>query len=81
MYHQGADEQLIMSVTGHRSKDGLRIYKEISCEQQEKVSEMIQPAKRRKVEKNASACDESACGANSGNKFNFVNCAVTFHKE
>ena len=70
-----------MSITGHRSKDGVRVYKEISCEQQEKVSEMIQPGKRRRVEI-ASACDDgSTCGANSGNKFNFVNCAVTFHKE
>ena len=46
LYQQGADEQLIMSITGHRSKDGVRTYKEISGEQQKKVSEMIQPAKR-----------------------------------
>ena len=46
------------------------------------MSEMIQPAKRRRVKEIASACDDgSACGANSGNKFNFFNCAVTFHKE
>ena len=33
-YQQGADEQLIMmSITGHRSKDGVRISKEISCAQ------------------------------------------------
>ena len=82
LYQQGADEQLIMSATGHRGKAGVRIYQEISRDQQEKVNEMIQPAKRRRVEEIAAACDDrSGCGANSSSNFNFVNCAVTFHKD
>lgn len=41
LYQQGADEQQIMSVTGHRSKCGVRIYKEICEDQEEKLSSMI----------------------------------------
>ena len=31
-----------MSVTGHRSIDAVRVYKKISCEQEEELSKMIQ---------------------------------------
>lgn len=34
LYQHGADEQQIMAVTGHRSKDGVRNYKEPSLDQQ-----------------------------------------------
>ena len=42
LYQKGADEQQIMSVTGHRSMDAVRIYKKISCKQEEEISRMIQ---------------------------------------
>ena len=84
LYQQGADEQLIMSVTGHRSKDGVRMYKEVSHEQQEELNEMIQPTKRRRVETATASNDTSPpgpAGTNSSSTFSFINCSVTFHKD
>ena len=40
LYQSGADEQLIMERTGHRSTDGVRVYKRSSAEQQEANREM-----------------------------------------
>ena len=38
----GLDEQRIMAVTGHRSKDGVRTYKKISRAQEEEASDILQ---------------------------------------
>ena len=38
-----------MAIMGHRSKDGVRTYKEISHDQQEKMNNMIQPTKKLKM--------------------------------
>lgn len=43
-----------MNITGHHSSKAVRLYKEISHEQQQETSEVIQHAKKFKVEPNAS---------------------------
>lgn len=49
LYQQGAPDDQIMAVTGHRTSNGLKPYKRTSIHQEEKLSKMIQcpPAKKR----------------------------------
>lgn len=42
LYSKGIDEQQIMSVTGHRSTDAVRLYKEISDEQKRHMRQVLQ---------------------------------------
>ena len=44
LFHSGADEQLIMSHTGHRSVDGVRTYKHESQEQKRSLSNVLNAA-------------------------------------
>ena len=44
LFHSGADEQLIMSHTGHRSVDGVRTYKWESQEQKRSLSNVLNAA-------------------------------------
>ena len=46
------DEERIMSVTGHRSVNAVRVYKEMSDEQQQEISYTIQ-AKNSENKENA----------------------------
>lgn len=41
LFQSGADEQLIMDHTGHRSVDGIRAYKQVSEEQEKEVSSIL----------------------------------------
>ena len=41
LFQAGVDEQLIMKRTGHRSLDGIHLYKRISSDQEEKVSQVL----------------------------------------
>ena len=41
LFQSGADEQLIMDRTGHRSVDGIRAYKRVSEEQEKEVSSIL----------------------------------------
>ena len=50
LYTSGADEQLIMERTGHRSIDGVRTYKRTSNEQQVILSDVLNNTKRPRVE-------------------------------
>ena len=66
--------------------DGLRIYKEISSDQEEEVSKMIRPCKKLKKEESKDnivdvpKIGESAAGTSSKTgTYNFTNCTVTFH--
>ena len=43
LFQSGIDEQQIMSVTGHRSIDAVRVYKEMPHDQEEQLSKIIQP--------------------------------------
>ena len=42
LYHNGIDKQLIMERTGHRSLDGVRLYKRTNEEQQIAISRTLQ---------------------------------------
>ena len=42
LYHSEIDEQLIKSVTGHKSSDGVRSYKRTSEDQFRRVSNVLQ---------------------------------------
>ena len=51
LFQAGCDEQLIMDVTGHRSTDGVREYKEVCLDQRKALSDIIQnPRKKVKHE-------------------------------
>jgi len=50
LYTSGADEQLIMERTGHRSIDGVRTYKRTSNEQQLILSDVLSNTKRPRME-------------------------------
>ena len=47
MFQSGIDEQHIMAVTGHRSIDAVRVYKEMSHEQEQELSKVIQPQSKK----------------------------------
>ena len=58
LVQEGVDEQRIMAVTGHRSADGVRVYKEVSHTQQEEMSKIIQSSKSARMEENVSELRE-----------------------
>ena len=70
-----------MAVTGHRSADGVRVYKEISHCQEEKLSEMIQVAKKLKKEdeKYVPTQERHFVDENTKPMYNFNNCTVNFN--
>ena len=56
LFDAGMDEQLIMTRTGHRSLDGVYLYKRVSNEQDREISEILNnaentPVKKPKMEK------------------------------
>lgn len=87
LFQEGVDEQQIMAVTGHRSADGVRVYKEVSHTQQEEMSKIIQSSKSTRMEENVSElCEEEKEPkrikndlTNMNNQFNFSGCSVTFN--
>ena len=48
LFQAGIDEQLIMERTGHRSTDGIRVYKHTNSEQQEQISDILLHSKKPK---------------------------------
>ena len=44
LFQNGAEEQLIMEVTGHRSTEGVCLYKRVSSEQREALSDVLDTA-------------------------------------
>ena len=44
LFHAGVDEQLAMKRTGHRSLDGVHLYKRVSNEQDREISEILNSA-------------------------------------
>ena len=42
LYHEGIDEQLIMERTGHRSIEGIRVYKRTDEQQEKTISNLLQ---------------------------------------
>ena len=49
LYAAGAEEQLIMERTGHRSIEGVRSYKRTSEQQEQSVSDTLSLSKRPKT--------------------------------
>ena len=52
LFQNGAEEQLIMGVTGHRSTEGVRLYKRVSSEQREALSDVLNTATNGKTPTN-----------------------------
>ena len=44
LFQNGAEEQLIMGVTGHHSTEGVRTYKRVSSEQREALPDILNTA-------------------------------------
>ena len=83
LFQKGIEEQQIMSITGHRSSNAVRQYKEISHEQEEKLSKLIQPVKKYKID-GGHSIEEPGESEESKNKvhtpvFNFNGCSVIFN--
>ena len=49
LFHAGVDEQLIMKCTGHRSLDGVCLYKRVLNEQDREISEILNNAENTPV--------------------------------
>ena len=61
-YQAGVDEQLIMEKTGHKSLEGLRIYKRTNMEQHENLSDIMSATKRPAIQSwSASVSSDTAC--------------------
>ena len=89
LFQEGVEEQQIMSITGHRSTKAVRLYKEVSHEQQEETSKIIQNAKKFKAGPSTSISETGAtfeCTAKTSMTvsdktrpvFNFHSCSVVF---
>ena len=81
LFHKGIDEQQIMSVTGHRSTDAVRIYKSISHDQEQVMSKIIQNRKEESQPKTKENKENEGQEANNPNMFNFSNCNVVIHNK
>ena len=85
LFRSGVGEQEIMAVTGHRSKDGVRVYKKMSEDQEKELSQILQSSKKPKIEKEMAVVDKVAkekenlppVADSSGSSFNFSGCTVT----
>ena len=80
LFQSGIDEQTIMSVTGHRSPDAFRVYKEASHEQKCEVSKVLANApKKPKIEGNEGIMS-SQKEERTGQVFNF-SCSIVFNNK
>ncbi len=93
LYRSGADEQEIMSITGHRSKDGVRAYKRMNIKQEEELSDMLQNTVATAQKRPRLKIECAEFGDNKENvpdevqkqdqgsagHFNFTGCNVTFN--
>ena len=68
LFQAGVDEQLIMKRTGHRSVDGVRKYKQISEEQNENLSEILNQEKKIKLN------DQTGASKQMPLNISFTNC-------
>ena len=59
LYHSNVDEQLIMSVTGHKSTDSIRNYKRTSEEQYKKLSDVLRSGTIADDSKSSADCSAS----------------------
>ena len=81
LFQSGIDEQTIMSVTGHRSVDAVRVYKEASHEQKCEVSKVLANApKKRKIDGNEKIMS-SREEEHTSQVFNFSSCSIVFNNK
>lgn len=78
LFQKGIDEQQIMGITGHRSSNAVRVYKEISHEQEGTISELIRPVKKCKMDNQKVDKNEQST---PGPVFNFSGCSVIFNNK
>ena len=87
LFQAGVDEQQIMGITGHRTTNAVRLYKEISQEQEENSSKILQVAKKVKPPSEegedgmtTKLLTSSSMNLSSVPVYNFTSCSVVFHK-
>ena len=75
-----------MNVTGYRTTNAVRLYKEISQEQQEKLSKILQMAKKVKLSQESEddkptklVASSTINSSTSVPVYNFTSCSVVFH--
>ena len=56
LYNKGADKQEIMSITGHRSSNAVHLYKTVSLEQEQKLSNMLKSGSAMSIDKENKDC-------------------------
>uniref|UniRef100_A0A1X7VA36 ZMYM2-like/QRICH1 C-terminal domain-containing protein n=1 Tax=Amphimedon queenslandica TaxID=400682 RepID=A0A1X7VA36_AMPQE len=78
LFQKGIGEQQIMSVTGHRSTDAVRVYKSMSHDQEEAMSKIIQNRVEESQQKTEQNKENEGQMAKVPNMFNFSNCNVVF---
>ena len=81
LFNRGIEEQQIMAVTGHRTVNAVRAYKEISLEQQQKVSDLIQSkpiiTEKEVLANEIKEDDKKEATQCASTTFNFSSCSVT----
>ena len=78
LYNKGADEQEIMSITGHRSSNAVRLYKTVSLEQEQKLSNMLKSGSATSIDKENKDCN-SLTDDTTKPTFLFNFCTVTIN--
>ena len=80
LFQSGIDEQEIMAITGHRSTDGVRVYKEISHEQEHQLSKMIAPKTPKMAKLEDKDTESAAIGSSKKqNTQVFYGCSVVIN--
>ena len=83
LYQAGVDEQLIMKRTGHRSIEGVRVYKCASDEREEEVSAILQSRQLQPSQQQVTISPSAKRFKNTDCVFNVANCtnvSITIHK-
>ena len=86
LFQEGAEEQVIMSVTGHRSVDGVRSYKMISDKQPQATSDILQ-LKKPKIKLNEESDkqnekpQERDLEVTKGAMYSFTGCTVNIYNK
>ena len=80
LFQSGIDEQAIMAITGHRSTDGVQVYKEISHEQEHQLSKMIAPKTPKMAKLEDKDTESAAIGSSKKqNTQVFYGCSVVIN--
>ena len=85
-FQEGTEEQVIMSVTGHRSVDGVRSYKKISDKQLQATSDILQLKKgniklNEECDKENEKPQERDLEVTKGAMYSFTSCTVNIYNK